>query len=286
MLRCTPPHSAGEHDVRTETAVRAATINAWMTEAAGAVRAQRDYLTQLDAAIGDGDHGTNMDRGFAAVEKALAGQNGDLPPGRLLIVAGKTLVSTVGGASGPLWGSALRAAGRSLGDAQDLDGQALAGALDAAIAAVVDLGAAAPGDKTMIDALMPASDALRRALESDAPLQVAVASASEAAEDGARATVPLLARKGRASYLGERSIGHQDPGATSAALILRALGGVVPAEVSCPNGSWWGSGPRGVSRRGQRGSWRSGSPPPRRHWPRRSDPPPPTPPLQLSPRPL
>src|SRR5689334_17486277 len=113
MLRFTPPHSAGEHDVTTETAVRAATINAWMTETAGAVRAQRDYLTQLDAAIGDGDHGTNMDRGFAAVEKALAGQNGDLPPGRLLIVAGKTLVSTVGGASGPLWGSALRAAGRS-----------------------------------------------------------------------------------------------------------------------------------------------------------------------------
>src|SRR3954453_7493215 len=118
MLRCTPPRSAGEHDVRTETAVRAATVNAWMTEAAGAVRAQRDYLTQLDAAIGDGDHGTNMDRGFTAVEKALAGQNGDLPPGRLLIVAGKTLVSTVGGASGPLWGSALRAAGRSLGDAE------------------------------------------------------------------------------------------------------------------------------------------------------------------------
>src|SRR4051812_4443992 len=131
MLRCTPPHSAGERDVRTETAVRAATINAWMTETAGAVRAQRDYLTQLDAAIGDGDHGTNMDRGFAAVEKALAGQNGDLPPGRLLIVAGKTLVSTVGGASGPLWGSALRAAGRSLGDAQDFDGQALAGGRDA-----------------------------------------------------------------------------------------------------------------------------------------------------------
>ena len=92
--------------MRTETAVRAATVNAWMTEAASSVHAQRDYLTQLDAAIGDGDHGTNMDRGFAAVEKALAGQNGDLPPGRLLIVAGKTLVSTVGGASGPLWGSA------------------------------------------------------------------------------------------------------------------------------------------------------------------------------------
>ena len=218
--------------MRTETAVRAATVHAWMTESAGAVRAQRDYLTQLDAAIGDGDHGTNMDRGFAAVEKALAGQNGDLPPGRLLIVAGKTLVSTIGGASGPLWGSALRAAGRSLGDAEAFEGEQLATALDAAITAVVDLGAAAPGDKTMIDALVPAVDALRRSLESDLPLAVAVAAASEAAEEGARATVPLLARKGRASYLGERSIGHQDPGATSAALILRALERVVAAEGS------------------------------------------------------
>jgi dihydroxyacetone kinase-like protein len=203
-----------------------------MTEVAGAIREQRDYLTQLDAAIGDGDHGTNMDRGFTAVEKALAGQNGNLPPGRLLIVAGKTLVSTVGGASGPLWGSALRAAGRSLGDAEDFGGDGLAVALDAAIAAVVDLGAAAPGDKTMVDALVPASEALKNALESDAPLPLAVAAASEAAEAGARATVPLLARKGRASYLGERSIGHQDPGATSAALILRALERVVSAEAA------------------------------------------------------
>jgi phosphoenolpyruvate---glycerone phosphotransferase subunit DhaL len=218
--------------VRTETAVRAATVNAWMMEAAGAVHAQRDYLTQLDAAIGDGDHGTNMDRGFAAVEKALAGQNGDLPPGRLLIVAGKTLVSTVGGASGPLWGSALRAAGRSLGDAETFGGRELSGALDAAIAAVVDLGAAAPGDKTMVDALIPASEALKRAIESDLPLDAAVAAASEAAEEGARATVPLLARKGRASYLGERSIGHQDPGTTSAALILRALERAIAADAA------------------------------------------------------
>src|SRR4051795_3798014 len=230
MLRCTPPRSAGEHDVRTETAVRAATVNAWMTEAAAAVRAQRDYLTQLDAAIGDGDHGTNMDRGFTAVEKALAGQNGDLPPGRLLIVAGKTLVSTVGGASGPLWGSALRAAGRSLGAAEQFDGEALATALDAALAAVVDLGAAAPGDKTMVDALAPATAALREQLASGASIAEAVDAAAGAAEQGAAATVPMQARKGRASYLGERSIGHQDPGATSAALILRALHSAVAGE--------------------------------------------------------
>jgi dihydroxyacetone kinase-like protein len=201
-----------------------------MHEAADVVSIQRDYLTQLDAAIGDGDHGTNMNRGFEAVEKALAGQNGDVPPGRLLILAGKTLVSTVGGASGPLWGSALRAAGRSLGDSETFDGAALAQALDAAIAAVVDLGAAAPGDKTMIDALVPASAALKRGLDSDVPLTDALAAAGEAAEEGARATVPMLARKGRASYLGERSIGHQDPGATSAAFILRALERAVATE--------------------------------------------------------
>ncbi len=213
----------------TQTAVRATTVTAWMNEAAAAVRIQRDYLTQLDSAIGDGDHGTNMNRGFEAVEKALAGQNGNLPPGRLLIVAGKTLVSTVGGASGPLWGSALRAAGRSLGDAESFDAPELAAALDAAIAAVVDLGAATPGDKTMIDALVPASEALHNGLDAGVPLQAAVTAASEAAEEGARATVPMLARKGRASYLGERSIGHQDPGATSAALIIAALEQAVAA---------------------------------------------------------
>jgi dihydroxyacetone kinase-like protein len=201
-----------------------------MSEAAAAVRVQRDYLTQLDSAIGDGDHGTNMNRGFEAVEKALAGQNGNLPPGRLLIVAGKTLVSTVGGASGPLWGSALRAAGRSLGDAESFEAAELAAALDAAIAAVVDLGAAAPGDKTMIDALVPASEALHNGLDAGVPLELAVTAASEAAEEGARATVPMLARKGRASYLGERSVGHQDPGATSAALIVRALERALAAE--------------------------------------------------------
>jgi phosphoenolpyruvate---glycerone phosphotransferase subunit DhaL len=216
--------------VTTQTAVRATTVNAWMNEAAAAVRDQRDYLTQLDSAIGDGDHGTNMNRGFEAVEKALAGQNGSVPPGRLLILAGKTLVSTVGGASGPLWGSALRAAGRSLGDAESFEAPELAGALDAAIAAVIDLGAATPGDKTMIDALVPAAEALRNGLDSGVALPVAVTAACQAAEEGARATVPMLARKGRASYLGERSIGHQDPGATSATLILRALERAVTAE--------------------------------------------------------
>ena len=147
----------------TESIVRAQTITSWLAEAEQQIRERSDYLTQLDAAIGDGDHGTNMRRGFDAVGKALAGQGADVPPGRLLIVAGKTLVSTVGGASGPLWGSALRRAGRALGDSESFDGRQLAGALDAAIDGVVELGAAAPGDKTMVDALVPAAQALHQA---------------------------------------------------------------------------------------------------------------------------
>jgi phosphoenolpyruvate---glycerone phosphotransferase subunit DhaL len=209
--------------VITETIVQADTIIAWLSEAEDQIRAQSDYLTQLDAAIGDGDHGTNMRRGFDAVGKALAGQAKDTPPGRLLIVAGKTLVATVGGASGPLWGSALRRAGRSVGDAETFDGAQLADALDAAIEGVVELGAAAPGDKTMVDALTPAVQALRDALAAQKSLDDAVQAAAAAAKAGAEATVPMRARKGRASYLGERSIGHQDPGATSAAIIVAAL---------------------------------------------------------------
>jgi dihydroxyacetone kinase-like protein len=216
--------------VITEATLRSATISAWMAEVGAAVRAQRDRLTQLDAAIGDGDHGTNMVRGFDAVEKALAGQGEDVPPGRLLITSGKTLVSTVGGASGPLWGSALRRAGRSLGDAAEIDGARLAAAIDAALAAIKELGAAVIGDKTIVDALEPAAAALGNAVRAGEPLSRAVDAAAAAAEEGARATVPLQARKGRASYLGERSIGHQDPGATSTALIVRALERAVSRE--------------------------------------------------------
>ena len=209
------------------TAMQAATVSSWMTEVAAAVQAESDHLTQLDSAIGDGDHGVNMGRGFQAVHKALAGQDGSVPPGQLLIIAGKTLVSTVGGASGPLYGTALRRAGRALGKEPDFDGVALANALEAAVEGVRDLGAAAPGDKTMVDALVPALEAMRWALDAGESLQAVVRAAADAAEEGARATVPMQARKGRASYLGERSIGHQDPGATSSALILRALERVV-----------------------------------------------------------
>jgi dihydroxyacetone kinase-like protein len=225
MLPSTRPRCAGEREreVLTESAVNSETISAWMAETAAAVRAESEYLTQLDAAIGDGDHGVNMTRGFDAVGKALAVQDGDVPPGRLLVLAGKTLVSTVGGASGPLWGTALRRAGRSLGSAPSFDGAELLAALDEAIDGVVDLGAAQPGDKTMVDALLPAAAALRTRLADEAPLDRALAAAAAAAEEGARATIPMQARKGRASYLGERSVGHQDPGATSVALVMRAL---------------------------------------------------------------
>jgi dihydroxyacetone kinase-like protein len=211
----------------TEAAVQGAIVTTWMRDVAEAMRAESSHLTQLDAAIGDGDHGVNMERGFSAVEKALAGQNSNVPPGRLLIVAGKTLVSTVGGASGPLWGVALRRAGRSLGDRESFDGAQLAEALQAAIDGIVELGAAAPGDKTMIDALVPAVEVLNAGLAGGKTLDQALALAADAAEDGAKATVPMQARKGRASYLGERSIGHQDPGATSSALIVRALASAV-----------------------------------------------------------
>jgi phosphoenolpyruvate---glycerone phosphotransferase subunit DhaL len=201
--------------------VDAETVKRWLNEAAASVREQRDYLTQLDAAIGDADHGTNMDRGFTAVVEKLDGLEG--PPGKLLTTAGSTLVSTVGGASGPLWGTALRRAGRALGDADDFDGSELAEALDAALAGIVELGAAQEGDKTMVDALAPAVRVLRSRLDAGSPLGEALAEARAAGEEGMRATTPLQASKGRASYLGERSIGHQDPGATSTALIIAAL---------------------------------------------------------------
>jgi len=200
----------------------AATITSWMHEIDTSVRAERDHLVQLDAAIGDGDHGINMTRGFEAVVQALGADKGS-PPGRLLIIAGRTLVSTVGGASGPLWGSALRAGGRVLGDETTFDGAQLAEVLAAALASVKDLGTAALGDKTMVDALEPAVETLRARIADGEPLPQALEAAAEAAEAGMRGTIPLQARKGRASYLGERSVGHQDPGATSTALIVRAL---------------------------------------------------------------
>ena len=212
------------------TGVNSDTVRTWLTVAAASLREQREYLTQLDAAIGDADHGTNMDRGFTAVVEKIEGVESSDPPGRILTTAGTTLVSTVGGASGPLWGTALRRAGRTLGDAEEFDAAQLADALDAALAGVVELGAAQEGDKTMVDALAPAVRSLREQLSSGAALGDAFAAARAASEEGMRATVPLQAAKGRASYLGERSIGHQDPGATSTALIISALEQAIAEE--------------------------------------------------------
>jgi dihydroxyacetone kinase-like protein len=212
------------------TSVDAETVRRWLEGAATSLRENRDYLTQLDAAIGDADHGTNMDRGFAAVLATLDADDAPAAPGPMLVAAGSTLVSTVGGASGPLWGTALRRAGRALGGGDEFDGAALVLALRAALDGVVELGAAEVGDKTMVDSLSPAVEALDESLQSGASIAEALASAQTAGEEGMCATVALQAQKGRASYLGERSIGHQDPGATSTALILAALAQSVAAE--------------------------------------------------------
>ncbi len=206
------------------------TVTRWMHACALSISEQRDYLTQLDAAIGDADHGANMTRGFNAVEAKLDGLDSDTPPGKVLMQAGSTLVSTVGGASGPLWGSALRRAGKALGEAETFEAADLVSALDAALHGIVELGAAEPGDKTIVDALGPAVSTLRAGVEGGRPLKDAVSDARAAAEEGMRATIPMQARKGRASYLGERSVGHQDPGATSTALIMAALERTVAEE--------------------------------------------------------
>jgi len=201
----------------------------WLVAAAATVREHRAHLTELDAAIGDGDHGINMDRGFAAIRKRLAsGAIATDAGGPLLVDAGRTILGTVGGASGALYGRALMRAGtrltdlRSNGEAAPL-AEAIFEGLVAATEAIAALGRSAVGDKTMLDALVPAQAALRAATEAGRPAAEALRVAAGAAEDGALATIPLVAKKGRASYLGERSVGHLDPGAASSALLIRAL---------------------------------------------------------------
>ncbi|MFF7795711.1 dihydroxyacetone kinase subunit DhaL [Streptomyces sp. NPDC007991] len=184
----------------------------WMTATAASVDREAERLTALDSPIGDADHGSNLQRGFRAVTAALE-KEAPGSPGGVLTLAGRELISKVGGASGPLYGTLLRRTGKALGDGAEVSAEQLAEALRAGVDAVRTLGGAAPGDKTMIDALVPAVDALGDSFTA----------ARTAAEEGAVATTPLQARKGRASYLGERSIGHQDPGATSAALLVAGL---------------------------------------------------------------
>jgi dihydroxyacetone kinase-like protein len=187
---------------------------------AGVIAENKEYLTQLDSAIGDADHGINMDRGFRAViDKIEPLEPGDI--GAMFKTVGMTLVSTVGGAGGPLYGTLFLQLGLKGAGKQELEPDDWAEMLAAAVDGVIARGKAELEDKTMVDALVPGRDAFRAALEGGATLGDALLRSADAAEEGMRATIPLIARKGRASYLGERSAGHQDPGATSSALLLR-----------------------------------------------------------------
>ena len=196
-------------------------IVAWIERVAALMHEHRDFLTALDAAIGDADHGANMDRGFQAVLAKLQGGNPADSAGVLRTTA-MTLLSTVGGASGPLYGTFFLTLATQLQNAERVDAQRWGAALEAAVKAVMTRGQAQPGDKTMVDALLPAVGAYQEALQQGESFVQALQRAADAAEEGMRATIPLVARRGRASYLGERSAGHQDPGATSSALIIRA----------------------------------------------------------------
>src|SRR5262245_5362129 len=199
---------------------------AWAQASAAVIERDATALTRLDQAIGDGDHGINMQRGFRAVLERLpqAGEGGLGPVFRAISMA---LIGKVGGAAGPLYGSFYLAMGKQLGDAAEIGDAELAKALRAGYEAIVARGKAQPGDKTILDSMGPALDALDAAVDAGQPLGEALDAAVAAAEDGVRATIPLVARKGRASYLGERSAGHQDPGATSTHLLLKALADTV-----------------------------------------------------------
>ena len=192
----------------------------WIELAAAQVAEQRDYLVDLDRAIGDGDHGENMDRGFKAAVEAL----GQAQPGsvaEVLKTVAKTLMSTVGGAAGPLYGTAFLRASKAAGDGE-LDGAGVAAVIAGALEGIQVRGKATTGEKTMVDAWTPALEAARAAAEAGSDPVAVLEAAATAAEAGAAATEPMRATKGRASYLGERSIGHLDPGAVSTSLILRA----------------------------------------------------------------
>ncbi len=194
----------------------------WIEHYAALIAANRDYLVELDAAIGDADHGANMDRGFQAVLQKIEQENpADI--GALLKTTAMTLISTVGGAAGPLYGTFFLQMGTKLAGKQEITLQEWSAALDAAVQGVQQRGKAELGDKTMLDSLLPAVRAVQEALANGSDVKDVLQSAVRAAEEGMKSTIPLIARKGRASYLGERSAGHQDPGATSAYLLLKAV---------------------------------------------------------------
>src|SRR5207302_59122 len=194
----------------------------WLEHIADVLHENAAYLTQLDSPIGDADHGVNMDRGFKAVRDKFPSM-AEMDISTQLKTVGMTLVSTVGGASGPLYGTAFLRAGTAVAGKGELDTADIVAMLEAFLGGIVARGKAQPGEKTMVDALTPALNVAKQALNEGATLEQVTSRAAAAAEEGAKATIPLLATKGRASYLGERSIGHQDPGATSSWLILRCL---------------------------------------------------------------
>jgi phosphoenolpyruvate---glycerone phosphotransferase subunit DhaL len=196
-------------------------ISAWIERYAAHIDEQKDYLTQLDAAIGDADHGANMHRGLKAVlAKKTDLQNTDI--GALLKAVAMTLISTVGGASGALYGTFFLQASTMAVNRTELSPGEFGAVLEKGLAGIVLRGKAVVGDKTMIDALQPAIEAYKHSVESGETLEQALSKAVSAAEDGLKSTVPLVARKGRASYLGERSAGHPDPGATSTLILFRS----------------------------------------------------------------
>lgn len=194
----------------------------WLEKTAAVLDENKKYLTQLDAAIGDADHGINMDRGFKKVSTQLAGV-ADKDIGAILKTTGMALISSVGGAGGPLYGTFFMRAGQAVGAKTELSAEDLATMLEAGLEGVIQRGKANLQDKTMVDALTPAAKALRQAVDNSSSIEAALDAAVAAAEQGMKDTIPLVARKGRASYLGERSAGHQDPGATSSYLMLNAL---------------------------------------------------------------
>ena len=196
-------------------------VGSWVRAFASDVQANKDYLTQLDSAIGDADHGINMNRGMTAVLGKLDAA-GEQDIGALLKTVGMTLVSTVGGAGGPLYGTLFLQMGTALTGKSELGPEDWSAALDAGIKGVQARGKAEPGDKTMLDALLPGLEAFKAAIGDGASFEDALARSAAAAEQGVKDTIPLVAKKGRASYLGERSAGHQDPGATSSQLLLAA----------------------------------------------------------------
>jgi len=197
-------------------------VRNWLQRSADVIAEHRSELGALDREIGDGDHGENLDRGFAAVLEQIGSLPPETTPGPLLRSAAMALVSKVGGASGPLYGTALLKASDAAGGADSLDADAVVAVLSAARDGIVLRGKAAPGDKTMVDAWAPAVDAASAAASGGASPAEVLSAAATAAADGAASTEPLVAHKGRASYLGERAVGHRDPGAQSTALLLRA----------------------------------------------------------------